>query len=630
MQHAPSQRGFTLIELTLVLLIVGLMTGIILQVSPKSSAECYPKTKQQLGAIEAELDRFARANNRLPAPAQLGQGSNNPAFGVEAASGHASVSVGSDVVVVGMVPHTSLGLDSSFASDCWGNRFTYAVTQSLTSSNAASGFPNPTNIGQITITSGPTMIATNIAYTVVSHGEDGFGATPLSSNDISTRNCSGTSETKLDRENCDIAAGSMNATFLVTDFNNGKGAANYFDDLLAYATKPTVTTPMDCAEQSQNWTPGCSAVVPGLMDGNSSTVNNAISGYYGAATFTCTGGLLSISGASCNVAVNCVAGTATWGAGCSASHGAITSGTSLPNMANTAAGYTGQADITCSGAGVVGTTNATCTPMANCNGQTAQWGAGGVCARTLGSLAHGATQTISNSNSGYSGTADVTCNNGSLSYANTICDPVPLDCTGQTVSWGSGCQTNVGPLSNGASDGPYSNTASGYSGTTNVSCSNGTVTPTGSSCNQNCPSGTTSWGTSNVCNGTHAALNHSASTAVSNASAGYTGSVTLSCTNGTLSQSSATCTTCLADGQSSGGDPNVCCNGDSDADGVCGTGGTASCSDECGENRNHGQQWCPAGDPIANPGLMRCSNGTPIYVGEVAGCNHLRTPTVCN
>jgi prepilin-type N-terminal cleavage/methylation domain-containing protein len=538
-----NKRAFTLVELSVVLIIIGLMAGLVLSVGKPDSGACYTKTKQQLGTIEAELDRFARANSRLPAPALAGQGSNNPAFGTETASGNASVTVGSDAVLVGMLPHASLGLDSSFASDCWGNRLTYAVTRSLTSSNASTGFPNPANNGQITIRSGAggtvTTLASDMAYAVVSHGEDGFGATPLSSGDLSPRNCSGTGESKLDRENCDIAAGNLNAIFFVTDFNNGKGAANYFDDLLAYAVKPTVNVPMDCVEQSQNWPPGCGALVPGLMNNNSATVANTIPYHQGSATFTCTGGLLAISGATCTPTPDCVGNTASWAPGCSAPFNTIPYGTTLPGVGNTASGYVGQTDITCGANGAIQLSNSACNPMANCNGMTASWLTH--CGRTLGNLAHGATQTVSNSNSGYTGTSDVTCTNGSLSYANATCDAVPQNCPGQTVTWGAGCQANVGPINHGASDGPYTNTNTGFTGSTNVSCTNGTLTPTSATCNANCASGTTTWGTDNRCAANYTALTHAAGATLTNATSGYTGNVTLSCSNGAITQSGATC-----------------------------------------------------------------------------------------
>jgi alpha-tubulin suppressor-like RCC1 family protein len=76
---------------------------------------------------------------------------------------------------------------------------------------------------------------------------------------------------------------------------------------------------------------------------------------------------------------------------------------------------------------------------------------------------------------------------------------------------------------------------------------NGSGTGTNASCQApvnfaTCPAQTVNWSqASNNCSASIAAMNHNANSTVNNSATGYTGSVSLSCNNGNLTQSSASC-----------------------------------------------------------------------------------------
>ena len=68
-----SQSGFTLVELTIVLIIVGLLVGsLIPPLSSRIDQRNYNETRQQLNEIREALIGFAVANGRLPRPATAG------------------------------------------------------------------------------------------------------------------------------------------------------------------------------------------------------------------------------------------------------------------------------------------------------------------------------------------------------------------------------------------------------------------------------------------------------------------------------------------------------------------------------------------------------------------------------
>ncbi len=154
------------------------------------------------------------------------------------------------------------------------------------------------------------------------------------------------------------------------------------------------------------WGSACYAYVSSLANGGNTPVTNAASGYTGSGTAYCTTGSLSASG-SCS-ALQCSAGTATWGAGCSAPVGALNYGANT-GVTNTATGYTGSATVTCNN-GSYSYSNTSCT--ATCGGTSVGgycWYAGAIgasCTTTCAS--HGGYNAATLSYAGSGGT-DANC-----------------------------------------------------------------------------------------------------------------------------------------------------------------------------------------------------------------------------
>ena len=132
------QRGFTLAEVAVVVLIVGLLLGGLLgtyttQIDLSRTAE----TKKTLETARDALIGFAAANGRLPCPATVNPPHATTSNGVEAPLGGGACAVsGGGMPGVGFFPAATLALtptdSQGYLIDSWGNRIRYAVTNSGT------------------------------------------------------------------------------------------------------------------------------------------------------------------------------------------------------------------------------------------------------------------------------------------------------------------------------------------------------------------------------------------------------------------------------------------------------------------------------------------------------------------
>ena len=117
------QKGFTLAEVAIVLVIVGLlMGGLLPTLSGQIDERHNTDTTKQLNDIRDALIGFAIINGRLPCPASTSSnGVESPITGT-----------GICDFPYGYVPAATLGLSgtdsSGYAVDAWNNRIRYAVT----------------------------------------------------------------------------------------------------------------------------------------------------------------------------------------------------------------------------------------------------------------------------------------------------------------------------------------------------------------------------------------------------------------------------------------------------------------------------------------------------------------------
>ena len=155
-------RGFSLIEMAIVMLVIGLLLGgLLTPLTVQIDQQRYNETQKSLAEIKEALIGFAIVNGRLPCPAI------SPASGAEMPT---CPPASRD----GYIPWTTLGVPKL---DAWGHIFRYSVTP-----NYASSVLTLSTMGDITIrtrdaTGTPANLSTGIPAVILSHGKNGYSST---------------------------------------------------------------------------------------------------------------------------------------------------------------------------------------------------------------------------------------------------------------------------------------------------------------------------------------------------------------------------------------------------------------------------------------------------------------------
>ncbi len=182
---AQAQRAFTLIEIAIVLVVIGLITsGGLLAVSPVIQSAKLSETKQKMATVDSAILGYVITNGCLPCPAATGAG----ATGQTADAGGTALLAPCTTTTCfgtgeGLVPWVSLGLSENDVTDAWSHRLRYGVDPSravatFMQRNADGTFPAFASAITMENLAGADQLYTNIAYVVISHGVDGaFGET---------------------------------------------------------------------------------------------------------------------------------------------------------------------------------------------------------------------------------------------------------------------------------------------------------------------------------------------------------------------------------------------------------------------------------------------------------------------
>jgi prepilin-type N-terminal cleavage/methylation domain-containing protein len=211
MIRRPS-RGFSLVELAVVLVIVALLLGgMLMPLAGQQDMHSRRETTKALAVIQESLIGFALSNGRLPCPAvatlPAASGGACPDGGAAGSAGcEATTGAGAMLAcatVAGVLPWATLGLAET---DAWGNRYSYRVTAAyahgidpartafgsgctLNPANRASydaalgdgprqsafALCSPGDIAVLTAAGG-AVAARDLPAIVVSHGRNGAGA----------------------------------------------------------------------------------------------------------------------------------------------------------------------------------------------------------------------------------------------------------------------------------------------------------------------------------------------------------------------------------------------------------------------------------------------------------------------
>jgi prepilin-type N-terminal cleavage/methylation domain-containing protein len=211
-RHPPlvhSQRGFSLLEMAVVLVIVGfLLGGLLGSAGTMRDRQREDDTQAQLEEIRDALITFAVVNRRLPCPANPATADTVLGAGLE----RTPIVTGCTGGAVGVVPWATLGIAQT---DAWGRRFTYRVTPAFSRSGVAISL---ITTGDATIRNrGLIAMASQVPAVIVAHGKNAAG----SRNRAGALSAAGTNAYELENSNGD-------AIFIDDTPSNG------YDDMVSW------------------------------------------------------------------------------------------------------------------------------------------------------------------------------------------------------------------------------------------------------------------------------------------------------------------------------------------------------------------------------------------------------------
>jgi prepilin-type N-terminal cleavage/methylation domain-containing protein len=275
--------AFTLVELSVVLMIIGVIMGSMLSIATnKTEADRIKDSSDKMEFVEKAIANYIAEYGGLPCPADSSQAPNTNGFGRATNSGNNDScsgtqpnwyrdSVHATTLDLGTVPTKTLQINDSYAYDAWGRRFTYVVIERCAASNiqylpnynyggtianplyyipsgnfttACGGAYNPystTSLSIVSYTGQGNPITNNAVYALISHGKNGHGAYTHSggasgTNRVVSINTVGTDEITNALYSA-AGVNQINTGVYVQRSMSFSNDANNFDDILHYRTR---------------------------------------------------------------------------------------------------------------------------------------------------------------------------------------------------------------------------------------------------------------------------------------------------------------------------------------------------------------------------------------------------------
>jgi len=217
MNQDKLQTGFTLVEMAVVLVIVGLLlSGLLIPITAQLDQRDYAKARSELQEIREALLGYAVINGRLPCPDITGDGI--------ADSAPADCSTATTSTTGGNIPWIDLGIQPR---DPWQQNYRYRVSGVFTATfNLATAATGNGILRVCTDNTCGATFANNIPAIVYSAGKNG-GTVPISNDEV---------------ENND-----NDKDFVSHDFSNATGAE--FDDLVVWISPNVLMSKMVAANK---------------------------------------------------------------------------------------------------------------------------------------------------------------------------------------------------------------------------------------------------------------------------------------------------------------------------------------------------------------------------------------------
>ena len=226
-----NNKGFSLIELALAMIVIGVLaTPFLQEYNLYSKRRISDQTQVSMGVagiVPQAMADFVNANDRYPCPADLSLAEDDPNHGQEncppagapapgtcTAGGGICRTTGRDAdgiggpdpVLIGGVPYATLNIPASASLDGWKRKITYVVSERMADGSVAP-FDNTQGVIDIREQDGDDLSPTLVpgfgsqTYLLVSHGENGVGAFTTSGKLVAP--CPANGANGRDWENCD-------------------------------------------------------------------------------------------------------------------------------------------------------------------------------------------------------------------------------------------------------------------------------------------------------------------------------------------------------------------------------------------------------------------------------------------
>jgi len=213
------QGGFTLIELAIVLVIVGVLLGSFLgTLGARIDNSRRAETQETLDKIKLSLYGFAMSQSpaRLPCP-------DTDNDGLEDLAGASCATL----TTPGNLPWATLGISRG---DAWGSTFSYWVADQYSNTAGFGLATDATGVSQIDDSIGGNLISNNVAAVIISHGKNMYGSIDV--NNVARSAVPAGTAYDDERENLD-ADGAAPVLFISRPVAS-EGASTAYDDILVW------------------------------------------------------------------------------------------------------------------------------------------------------------------------------------------------------------------------------------------------------------------------------------------------------------------------------------------------------------------------------------------------------------
>jgi prepilin-type N-terminal cleavage/methylation domain-containing protein len=250
MTRYTSHAGYTLIELSVVIALLGIIAGSALHLAARAAERNrIQETHDIMDSVQFALKVYFRQHRVLPCPADPTLAADDNAFGKSvtpctAAAAQFSPHADSESLQ-GVIPVKTLGIPLDYAFDGWRQQIRYVIQSDYTVLNpdttkgpdVSKQDANPehlTIIDELGNEMQSNIPENGVTYILISHGKDKAGARAESG--VLSAPCPAPAQMQI--ENCDTA---NPFTFRDAPLNETSNAPAYFDDILRWKSRLNFT-----------------------------------------------------------------------------------------------------------------------------------------------------------------------------------------------------------------------------------------------------------------------------------------------------------------------------------------------------------------------------------------------------